>query len=130
MSENRRRITDPRIEFAVADADRWIRRSGEGNWLYFSHRGVLEYFPKPSLESLFGHIARECAPNLVFVLEPLSIDYDLSRERESRTYGVEFSLSHNYPLILREAGFDIVRQQEAAFFDHRLLGVLAEIPKT
>jgi len=123
---NRQRNRDPRIEFVASDADRWIRDEGESHWLYVSHRGVFEYFPQASLESLLEYLAAKCRPNLLLAVEPVGIDFDLEKEVESRTYGREFSFSHNYPKLLERAGFQVLRMEEAAFFDHRLLALLAE----
>jgi hypothetical protein len=77
---NQQRNRDPRIEFVAADADRWIRDEGDSHWLYVSHRGVFEYFPQSSLESLLGYLAAKCRPNLLLAIEPVGIDFDLGKE--------------------------------------------------
>lgn len=127
-AKNNDQNSDPRIEFVAADADDWIREHGQPNWLYVSHRGVLEYFPQPALQSLVGHIAERCTPNLMLVIEPVGIDFDFQTDLESRTYGREFSFSHNYGHILTNAGYRVLRTEEPAeYFDHKLCAVLAEV---
>lgn len=123
---NRQRNRDPRVEFVTADADRWIRDNGESHRLYVSHRGVFEYFPQASLEALLMHLATERRPNLLLAVEPVGIDFDLEKEVDSRTYGREFSFSHNYPELLGRAGFQMLCSEEVSFFDHRLMALLAE----
>lgn len=120
--------TDHRVEFVAADADEWIRDHGQANWLYVSHRGVLEYFPQPILQSLVDHIAENCRPNMMLIIEPVGIDFDVQADVESTTYGREFSFSHNYGHVLSTAGYRILRQEDPAeYFDHKLCALLAEV---
>lgn len=88
--------------------------------------GVFEYFPRATLQSLFGSIAEQQSPAVVALIEPIAADYDLEKERESRPYGSEHSLGHNYPLLLREAGFVIRYQEQLRFEGCTHLLVVAE----
>ena len=62
---------------------------------------------REELESLYRYIAENCKPAAVVVIETVAVDHDLDNEPDSYVYGRELAFSHNYPQLLREAGFTI-----------------------
>ena len=105
---NRLRFRDqPRLRFETADATRWIASDAQPGWAYLVNGGVLEYFSEAMLQDLFITIARDKAPALFMLVEPIALDYDLERETASRPYNFERSLGHNYPYWLRRCGWRV-----------------------
>lgn len=125
ISINRRREVDARIRFEAADATEWIPKNGQPGTVYMTNAGVFEYFRRSDLQSLFAHLARSQRPTVVALSEPIPADYDLESETESRPYGFENSVGHNYPLLLREAGFKVCFM-ESQLLDSRFLLLVAE----
>lgn len=125
---NRTRTVDSRISFFAADANEWIARHGVPGTVYLTVRGVLEYFRKRDLEILFARLAKELAPSAVALIEPVPLDYDFERETESRPYSFEHSVGHNYPRLLREAGFSIRFQELERFDEWAFVRIVAESP--
>lgn len=103
-----KRYGNERVNFVAADGDAWIRENGQQNWIYLSHRGVLEYFPKEQLLSFFTHIATRYSPTILVTIEPVGVNHDLENNFNSQPYSNEYSFSHNYPHIMTEAGFKII----------------------
>jgi SAM-dependent methyltransferase len=108
---NRERAVDHRIRFEAGDATVWIPEHASSGTVFLTVAGVLEYLPRHKLSLLFETIGRTLAPSVIAVIEPIPADYDLEKEIDSRPYGPEHSLGHNYPHLLRAAGFDIRFQQ-------------------
>lgn len=123
---NRQRSVDPRIRFEAGDATVWVPAFGQNGTVYLTVAGVFEYFPRAALQTLFGTIANQKPPAVIALIEPIPADYQLDTERESRPYGSEYSLGHNYPLLLREAGFAIRYQEHQRFEGCTHLLVVAE----
>jgi hypothetical protein len=115
-----------RVDWVAGDAKRWIAENGRPGWVFLSHNGVLEYFLREDLVSLFGDIAARRRPAIASVSEPIAVDYDLARETASRPYGDEHSFSHNYVHLLEKAGFCILHQSEFRDGSHRLLRIVAK----
>ncbi|MBD3419297.1 MAG: methyltransferase domain-containing protein [Chitinivibrionales bacterium] len=104
----KQRFDAEEFTWIATDAEKWVMKCAMPNTLFFSHRGVLEYFPANSLAALFGHISKNLRPALVVLIEPVSPTHDFATDISSRKYGREFSFSHNYPHLLHEAGYEIV----------------------
>ncbi|MBC8217135.1 MAG: hypothetical protein H8E73_01605, partial [Planctomycetes bacterium] len=86
--------------------------------------GVLEYLPPESVDRYFALIAG-LKPAAVVLIEPIGLNHDLDTQPESWPYGQEFSLSHNYPHRLRQAGFEIKYQHEVNVYGVRVILILA-----
>lgn len=110
-SSNRARWPDPRRRFVTGEAVAWLDAHAEPGWVYFSNAGVLEYLTQAQLDRLLGLLAAR-PPALFALVEPLAPDHDLEREPDSRSFGAEFTNSHNHPERFRRAGWDIRFQQE------------------
>ena len=104
--------TSPKFEWIAADCDGWIRNEARPNSVFVSH-GALEYIPQKKLESLLSVMAAELKPLLMIVIEPISAIHNLEEDPNSIVYGREYSFSHNYPRILRDAGFSIRYRKRA-----------------
>jgi hypothetical protein len=93
--------------------------------VFLSHNGVLEYFLREELASLFADIGTRLRPSIASISEPIAVDYDLERETASRPYGDEHSFSHNYVHLLEGAGFRMLHRSEFREGSHRLLRLVA-----
>jgi hypothetical protein len=98
--------SDSRLEFHHRDASEWLAEHVVPGTILVANGGVLEYFTRPELESIFARLA-ENAPCMVALTESIAADHDLDRDPKTHPYGFELSLSHNYLAILKEAGFSI-----------------------
>lgn len=107
----------PKMSFHAADAVEWVPTNAKPCSVVLTNGGVFEYFLKEELQSLFAHIAEILAPAAVVVVETIGSDHDLDAHQESFVYGRELSFSHNYPHLLREAGFEIVHQSERTGYE-------------
>ncbi len=112
IKENQKCFHEPKISFQVADAVDWVPKNAKSKSIFLTNGGVIEYFLQEELQMLFGHIATERAPAAIVVIETIGSDHVLDTETDSLIYGREMSFSHNYPHLLREAGFTIEHQSE------------------
>ncbi|MDP3859248.1 MAG: class I SAM-dependent methyltransferase [Stagnimonas sp.] len=108
---NAARWPAPRLRFVTGEAVAWLEAHAEPGWVYFSNAGVLEYLTQAQLDRLLGLLAAR-PPALFALVEPLAPDHDLERELDSRSFGAEFTNSHNHPARFRRAGWEIRFQQE------------------
>ena len=124
IGRNRDFYDSDKLKFVAGDATEWIgREAGEGTILA-TYGGVMEYFLENELADLYETL-KEKAPVAVVMVEPLYDDFDLEREEASRSSGGEHSFSHNYPLLLRRAGFEIAYEEEPEM-EFRWLTLMAE----
>lgn len=127
IAENQQRYQEKRLTFVAADGYAWVLQHGRPNTIYLTSRGVLEYFSQAQLEEMFTHLAQKEAPALFMCIEPIGMKHDLNTQTVSLVYGKEFSLSHNYPYLFEQAGFEIWhRSQIAGGEDHVLTIIGAE----
>ena len=102
-----RKYGNQRVKFVAADGNQWIRENGKSNWIYFSHRGVLEYFPQEMLLDFFKTIQTQYQPTLFVAIEPVGVRHDPLNTTHSEPYNDEYSFSHPYEHLFRKAGFEI-----------------------
>jgi predicted TPR repeat methyltransferase len=100
------------VEFAAADATSWIPKNAERNCVLMANGGVFEYFLQAELEGLFSFAAQNLSPVAICIIETIGTDHDLETETDSLIYGREMAFSHNYPHLLRKAGFSIINIKE------------------
>lgn len=112
IAQNRKHHNHAKLTFETADASEWLPKHASPNSIFLTNGGVFEYFLQDDLEVLFRMIASERKPAAVVVIETIGSDHDLETEKDSLIYGREMSFSHNYPHLLREAGFEIMHQSE------------------
>jgi SAM-dependent methyltransferase len=110
--QNRKHYDHAKLAFETADATEWLPKHALANSIFLTNGGVLEYFLQDDLEVLFSHIGSHRKPAAVVVIETIGSDHDLETEQDSLIYGREMSFSHNYPHLLRQAGFEIVHQSD------------------
>jgi len=101
----------PRLHFHVGDLLAWLRAHPAPRTILVTNGGVFEYLLENELRALFAELRESCSPCLVAVTESIADDHDLVRETSSLPYGHEFAFSHNYPAILRDAGYTIEWQR-------------------
>ncbi|QBA63907.1 class I SAM-dependent methyltransferase [Muriicola soli] len=95
-----------KLEFVAKDINDWIAINPQGNSIFVTFMGVLEYFTQNQLESLIQHLST--LNNIVFIaIEPIGLDHDFNSNPKSQIYGHEHSFSHNYPKQFQEASFTI-----------------------
>jgi len=126
IRDNRERYPNDSIDWIAADAIEWIEQNAGPAWVFVSHRGVMEYFTQSQVESLFRFIAEKKSPAVLLVIEPVGLDHDLENQFESQPYGIEYSLSHNYPHLLRSAGFEVRHLKSKEYFSYELHAYLAK----
>jgi hypothetical protein len=108
----------PACRFIAGDATQWIPAHGGSGWVYFCCGGVLEYFPQAVLLALLRHTAGQ-SPVRWVIVEPIDAAHDLARQPASQTFGFENTWSHNYPQLLREAGFTVLYDHDLRFHGMR-----------
>ena len=108
---NRARFSNPKLSFEATDAVAWINQQTRPGWILFSYESLL-YVPQRELERLVSNLAKNLAPAAVAVMEILERNHDLEREPESRPFEGVHHLSHNYPELLKRAGYTIRYQGE------------------
>ncbi len=95
-----------KLEFVAADALDWVKEHGQGNTIFVTSRGVLEYFLEPRLQELFNDI-HSLGKTIFIAIEPNGADHNFEINPNSQLYGHEPSFSHNYPKLFKNAGFDV-----------------------
>jgi len=96
----------PMLHFHHDDAARWLFEHARSGTILITNGGVLEYFTREEVASMFRTLAGAC-PGIVVLTESIAADHDLENEASTYPYGFELSLSHNYIALLEEAGFSI-----------------------
>ena len=104
----------PSMRFVAADAATWLAENAEPGAVVFTNGGVFELFNQRTLQKLFAHIASSLKPAAIVAIETFGNDHDLQTELDTIAFGGggEIGFSHNYPHLLREAGFRIAFQEE------------------
>ncbi|MEC5128114.1 methyltransferase domain-containing protein [Verrucomicrobiales bacterium BCK34] len=116
IANNRKASTTQRTAFEAADANKWIPENAKSNSVILTNGGVFEYFLQSELEALFSFAAANLGPVAICLVETIATDHDLDKEPDSLVYGREMAFSHNYPQLLKAAGFSIVTCTERAGF--------------
>jgi trans-aconitate methyltransferase len=111
IRQNRARFGADRMQFVQADALEWMRKHARNSCLIVTNGGVFEYFLEKELVELFA-AASGLGPIIVALIETIGIDHDLERDGATHVYGRELSFSHNYPRLLRDAGFQMHHESE------------------
>ena len=102
---------DPRVDFVVGDATALIDSLVKPGTVVLTNGGVYEYWSQELLKTHFQRLSLHTRA-VVALVEPLGSDHNLDDETDSRPYGVEASLSHNYRYLLATSGFDITYAKE------------------
>jgi SAM-dependent methyltransferase len=128
IERNQRRY--PQLRFECADLTARVREHAMPDtiFVFVTQGGVLEYLSQQSLCGVFETIVGRARDALLFLIEPLADNFDLSTQCDSLPYGGELSYSHNYPALMQAAGISIVFQDERRRLKHRMRGLLARTP--
>jgi hypothetical protein len=103
----------------------WAETSATENTLYHTCGGVLEYLSEESVSRLFQILRQRAKGSMIFFIEPLYGNYDLTKDTASRIIGSEHSYTHNYVHLLRSAGIEVISHEERKVMGFRNLIVLA-----
>ena len=114
ITSNMQTYDDPKIAFHTADAVDWIPANAAPKSVVLTNGGVLEYFLREEVEALFASVGNDLKPATIVLIETIGSNHDLEASDDSFIYGRELSFSHNYPALLRKAGFEIRHQSERA----------------
>lgn len=98
--------------FHSGDLLDWLRAHPAPGTVLVTNGGVFEYLLEEELRALFGELRELCSPCLVAVTESVGDDHDFDRETSSIPYGKELAFSHNYPALLRDAGFSLTWERD------------------
>ena len=112
IEKNRKKYNHPNVSFLAGDAVSLVKTEGKPGSVFLTNGGIFEYFLQDEVETIFQHIAQNLAPAIVGVIEPVGTDHDLENELTSLVFGRELSFSHNYPHLMKQAGFKVVYQTE------------------
>ena len=103
--------SNPKLEFIAGDVLDWIENQQQGNFVFFTFRGVLEYFSQHQLSRFFEKL--NSLGNVIFyAIEPTDAEHNYEKYPNSKVYGVEGSFSHNYAKLFKDAGFKIWHQEQ------------------
>ena len=116
---------DRHIQFECANASKWLPANGQPKTLFVTNGGVLEYFPRESLDKMLSHISKNLSPSIFFSVEPIANDHDWSLTTESLPFGTELSFSHNYRDLFNSNGFKIQHQRRIEFAEWTMVATIA-----
>lgn len=125
VEESRRRWSDPRLSFQAGDGFALLKPLATPPCAVLTNGGVLEFWPQARVAELFSWLVDHARPCVMALVEPLHDDHRLDREPDSRPYGEELSLSHNYPKLLLAAGFEIGWREEVRTGPQRWIMLVA-----
>ncbi len=103
---NKKFKDNKKLEFVASDAFDWVKEHGQGNTIFVTSRGVLEYFLEPRLQELF-HEINQLGKTIFIAIEPNGANHNFEKNPNSQLYGYEPSFSHNYPGLFKNAGFTV-----------------------
>ena len=104
-----------KLEFVASDALDWVKEHGQGNTIFVTSRGVLEYFIEPRLQELFNEI-NQLGKTFFVAIEPNGANHDFETNPNSQLYGHEPSFSHNYPKLFKNANFTVWHFSQNVWF--------------
>ena len=105
----------PTCRFFAADATTWIPDQAQAGWIIFCCGGVLEYFPRATLERLIAQTVDRCVPVRWVVVEPIALEHDQASDTTSRVFGFEATWSHPYAHLMRQGGLQVLYEHEQQF---------------
>ncbi|HFC12312.1 MAG TPA: methyltransferase domain-containing protein [Anaerolineae bacterium] len=125
--ENKSHYRNAKLRWIADNGKIWVEENGQPNNIFMTFRGVLEYFTTTDLEEMFGRIATSMQPSIFILVEPIALTHDLATDVASHPYGTEYTFSHNYPHLLKQAGFDLRLNKLETFDDHHLCAIIATV---
>jgi SAM-dependent methyltransferase len=125
IARNRVRYAGHPIEFEAADGAAWVATHAKPGWVFLTYGGVLEYFSRQKVFTLFSTISAALAPALLVLVEPLSDEQPLGGAGDSTPFGTENTFSHDYVGLLHATQFAILFRTEQRFDNQRWLLLVA-----
>ena len=112
IAANLKKETSSVIQYFAGDAIHWINDNPAANTLYVSNGGVLEYFARPTLDTLLQGISQS-GPAMFYTSEPVANHQ--GEFTESIPFGDELSFSHNYRDLFESNGYQCHYQRATDF---------------
>ncbi|MDY8134322.1 class I SAM-dependent methyltransferase [Aquimarina sp. 2201CG5-10] len=103
---NKKFHENKKLEFVALDGFEWVKKNGQGNTIFVTSRGVLEYFVEERLQAFLKEI-NDLGKTIFIAIEPNGTEHNFETNPKSQPYGPERSFSHNYPKLFKDAGFSI-----------------------
>ncbi|WP_179349059.1 class I SAM-dependent methyltransferase [Winogradskyella pacifica] len=95
-----------KLKFIGGDVLDWLENQQQGNFVFLTFRGVLEYFTQQQLITFFKKL--NTLGNIIFyAIEPTDSEHNYETNPNSKVYGVEGSFSHNYEKLFKDTGFNV-----------------------
>ncbi|REE25488.1 methyltransferase family protein [Winogradskyella pacifica] len=95
-----------KLKFIGGDVLDWLENQQQGNFVFLTFRGVLEYFTQQQLIVFFKKL--NALGNIIFyAIEPTDSEHNYETNQNSKVYGVEGSFSHNYEKLFKDTGFNV-----------------------
>lgn len=112
---------DQRLKFVASDGFDWIKENAQGNTIFVTSRGVLEYFTEQRLHA-FLNTVNHLGKVMFVAIEPKGPNHDFKTNVHTEIYGPEHSFSHNYPVLFKEAGFDLWHESYKTLGNMTIMG--------
>lgn len=97
----------PQLAFDSCDVFDWVKSFQGKDLILYTNGGVLEYFTRAQLISLFRLVREKSQSSWIVLTETLATDHHLDSEEATFPYGRELAFSHNYRAILSESGYSV-----------------------
>lgn len=126
ISINQTKFKDnPKLEFVATDVLDWVETHGKEHMIFFTFRGVMEYFNQEQLTQFFKKL-NSLGKTMFFALEPNGLEHDFEKNPDSMIYGVETSFSHNYQKLFEDAGFNIwhLDKMKEPEYPHHIMSII------
>ena len=95
-----------KLKFIGGDVLDWLENQQQGNFVFLTFRGVLEYFTQQQLITFFKKL--NALGNIIFyAIEPTDSEHNYETNPNSKVYGVEGSFSHNYEKLFKDTRFNV-----------------------
>lgn len=127
-ARTRETYCNTQLRFDAGDGLEWLEHHASPGMILSTFGGVFEYFTEARLQRVLHLLSTRAVPAAISLIEPLDKGFNLTTERHSRACGSELSFSHNYPLLIQQAGLRILHQQDATYSFGRRLMLLAVTP--
>ena len=106
-----------KLKFIGGDVLDWLENQQQGNFVFLTFRGVLEYFTQQQLIAFFEKL--NALGNIIFyAIEPTDSEHNYKSNPNSKVYGVEGSFSHNYQKLFNDTGFKVWYSNEKSESGH------------
>ncbi|MFD1015388.1 methyltransferase domain-containing protein [Winogradskyella rapida] len=97
---------NPKLKFVGGDVLDWLEQQQQGNYVFLTFRGVLEYFTQQQLTAFFEKL-NALGSIIFFAIEPTDAAHNYETSPNSKVYGVEGSFSHNYEKLFKDEKFNV-----------------------